>query len=71
MAQFGSYLRASAALEAWLESGARMDEESVKAITKDVSTSLEALSVLGTLALSIAGVSGRAVGIEPEATAAN
>jgi hypothetical protein len=71
MQHFGRYLRASSALEVWLASGAPMDEESAKAIVDDVRASLESLSMLGTLALSIAGVSGRAVGLEPDVSRTN
>jgi hypothetical protein len=71
MGSFGQYLRASAGLEAWLAAGAPIDTESVKPILGDLKTALSSLTTLGTAALGVAGVSGRAVGLEPDTEATN
>jgi hypothetical protein len=71
MTSFGTYLLASQRLEAWLAAGAPTDEESARAISGDIKTALSALTALGTAALGIAGVSARAVGIEPDKETAN
>ena len=54
-----------------MATGAKTDVESVRAITDDVREALTALTVLGTAALSVAGVATRATGVQPDVEATN
>lgn len=63
---FGRYLRAAGELEKWLENGGPMDPEGAAKIAPHVRQALSALTILGGGALQIAGVAGRAAGVQAE-----